>query len=224
MLSFSDEVMNSERIPTLIAISILLASAVIVYDRNATITSLENENHRLMDDITTKTEDVNTLQAEVNGLTSSIESMITSIEMLETSISQIEEEVEITSYARVVSTNTPKVYVFEETLDYFYNVEYSFQDPTDVVFTVLDTDRRTVLGFMDVTLEGEGTEKLLVEIKSCGVPGKWTVYPSVYWLEDGTPTYSTDGWTMTGAINVIDGSPGHTQDSCSEESAICHSG
>jgi len=224
MLSFSDEVMNSERIPFLIAIGIVLVSTVLVYDRNTTITSLEDENRRLLDNITAKTEDVIVLQSEVNNLTSTKESLITSIELLEASISQMEEEVEIISYARVVSTNTPKVYAFEETLDYFYDVEYSFQEPTDVVFTVLDSDQRTVLGFMELTLEGDGTEKLLVEIESCGVPGKWAVYPSVYWLEDSTPTYSADGWTKLGTINVIDGTPGHTQDSCSEESAICHSG
>lgn len=207
-----------------IAIGILLVSAVLVFERNNTISSLENENRRLLDDLDIKSEDLIELQTEVNTLTSSMESMLDSIGTLEETLSQIEAETELTSYARVVSMKSQKVYLFEETMNYIYNVDYHFEELTDVVLTVLDSDQRTVLGFMEVTLVGEGTENLLVEIETRQVSGKWTVYPSIYWLEEGTPTYSPEGWTMKGTVNVIDGSQGHTQSSCSEESAICHGG
>ena len=109
-------------------------------------------------------------------------------------------------------------------MNFTYSVNYSLPQSSDVVFSVLDSDKKTVLGYMEIELVGQGIETITVEIPLPESPLSWEVYSSAYWLVEGTPKYSVNDWCQKALITVIDATPGHTQSSCSDESAICHSG
>ena len=93
-----------------------------------------------------------------------------------------------------------------------------------MVFSVLDSDKITVLGYKELDLIGQGMESITIEIPVPDLPKSWVVYPSAYWFVDKNLRYTEDDWTQKSVITVVDATPGHTQSSCSDESLKCHSG
>lgn len=216
--------MSRDRVPYLLAIIILLASSVLLYQNNGTISDLKTEKDQLTQEISEETKKVQALTDQVTQLNEVTDllnnSLITTLESIEA-----ENERELGTYAQVLSVERIiYAYIFEEKINCTFSVNYSFPDPTDTVFLVLDTDQITVLGYEELSLDGTGIKTVKVEISLPETSGKWSIAPSVYWLTDDVPTYSTTGWKKETSFDVLDVDPGHSQGSCGEESAKCHGG
>jgi hypothetical protein len=216
--------MSRDRILYLLAITILLASSVLLYQNNGTILDLKTEKDQLTKEISEETQKVQTLTDQVTQLSEVSEllnnSLIATLEII-----KAENERELGTFAQVLSVERiVYAYMFKEKINCTYSVNYSFPAPTETVFLVLDTDQITVLGYEELSLDGTGIKTVQVEIPLPEISGKWSITPSVYWLSGDVPTYSDIGWKKETSFDVLDVDPGHSQGSCGEESTGCHSG
>ncbi len=223
--------MSRDRIPYLLAIIILMASSVLLYQNNDTISSLKTEKGQLTQELNEHTQMINEQTQQVQALMDQVNQMSETTELLNNSLVEtlesieLENERELGTFAQVLSVERILyAYMFNEKINCTFSVNYSFPNPTETVFLVLDTDQITVLGYEELSLDGSGIKTVDVEIHLPEETGKWKVTPSVYWLNDETPMYSATGWKKQTSFEVLDVDPGHSQGSCGEESAKCHAG
>ncbi|MBT6604380.1 hypothetical protein HOB36_04745 [Candidatus Bathyarchaeota archaeon] len=214
--------MSRDKIPYLLSILILLASSVFLYQNDGTISGLEKEIDQLTQDISVQTQEVQALTDQVLQISETAEllnnSLTTTLESIEA-----EKELDRSTYAQVLSVERIiYAYMFDEKVNCTFSVHYSFPEPTETVFLVLDTDKITVLGHEELNLEGIGIATVDIEITLPEESGKWSVSPSVYWMSDGAPKYSDTQWRLETSFEVLDVDPGHSQGSCGEESVACH--
>jgi hypothetical protein len=215
--------MNRDRVPFFISISILVASSVLLYQNNK-ISDLNTENDELTQYLSEQTQQIQTLQAQIIQLSETSDLLDDSLTATLESINLANDQVH-SSYVRVSSIERiVYAYLFREKINCTYSVNYSFPGPTTTVFSILDTDQITVLGYEVLSLDGAGIATVTVEIPLPVTSGKWSISPSVYWLKDDTPTYSSLGWSRETSFDVLDVDPGHTLGSCGEQSTACHSG
>ena len=218
------QTMTRDRVPYFIAITILLASSVLLYQNNGTISDLKTEKDQLTKEISKKTQRVQALTDQVTLLSEVTELLNNSLTATLESI-EAENKRELGTYAQVLSVERIiYAYLFEEKINCTFSVNYSFPSPTETFFLVLDTDQITVLGYKKLSLDGTGIKTIQVEIPLPETSGKWSIAPSVYWLSGDAPTYSDTGWKKETSFDVLDVDPGHSQGSCGEESTGCHSG
>ena len=214
--------MNRDRVPYFIAIAILFVSSVLLYQNNNTISDLNTENEQLTQEISEQTLQVQALTDQITQLSETTELLNDSLTATMESI-ELENEKDMNTYAQVQSVERIiYAYLFEEKINCTFSVNYSFPSPTETVFLVLDTDRITVLGYEELSLDGTGIATVKVEIPLPETSGKWMIAPSVYWLSDDAPTYSETGWKKEISFDVLDVDPGHSQGTCGEESVKCH--
>jgi len=214
--------MNRDRVPYLLAIIILLASSMLLYQNNDTISELKTEQDQLTHEINEETLKVQALTAQVTQLGEVAQllnnSLAATLEFIEA-----EKALEQNTYARVLSVERiVYAYLYDEKTTCAFSINYSFPSPTEAVFLVLDTDGITVLGYEELSLEGTGIVSVKVEIILPEESGKWRISPSVYWLSDEVPKYSSTGWKQEISFDVLDVDQGHSQGSCGEASVICH--
>ena len=215
--------MNSQRTPFFVAVVILLIISVVVYNQNNSLSKVSLEKDQLIDEINIQSAEIQELETEITVLSSTIDYLNETLSSFLQSAA-MEKEIEKSTFLRVIPPRKKVTYTFEEKMNFTYSVNYSLPESGNVVFSVLDSDKKTVLGYAELELVGQGIETITVEIPLPGVPLDWEVHPSVYWLVDGAPRYSVENWCQKALITIIDATPGHTQSSCSDESAICHSG
>ncbi len=214
--------MNRDRVPYLLAIIILLASSVLLYQNNDTISELKTEKDQLTQEINEETLKVQALTDQVTKLGEVAQLLNNSLAATLESI-EAENKLEQNTYARVLSVERISyAYLYDETTTCTFSVNYSFPSPTEAVFLVLDSDEITVLGYEELSLEGTGIATVKVEIILPEESGKWRISPSVYWLSDEAPKYSPAGWKHEISFDVLDVDQGHSQGSCGEASVICH--
>lgn len=214
--------MSRDRVPYLLAIIILLASLVLLYQNTDTISGLEAEKEQLAQEVSEQALKVQTLTDQVTQMSDAANLLNDSLTATLESI-EIEKELELGTYAQVISVERILyAYMFNEKTNCTFSVNYSFPNPTEAVFLVLATDEITVLGYEKLSLDGSGIVTVEVEISLPEESGKWTIAPSVYWLNDGAPTYSSTGWKKETSFEVLSVDPGHSQGSCGEESVKCH--
>ena len=215
--------MNGGRLPFVFVFGVLLISSLVIYQRSNALSSFKLENQQLVDEMDIQYLEIQTLKNEISDLTSTIKSINeTLISVLE--LSAMENEMGKKTFVSVIKPRKKITYTFEASMNYSYTVNYSFPQSTNVVFSILGSDMRTVVGYTELDLIGQGTYTVNIEIPLPQTPMNWVVYPSAYWLEDETPKYIPQEWNQEAIITIVDGTPGHTQSSCSSESAICHSG
>jgi hypothetical protein len=214
--------MSRDKIPYLLSIIILLTSSVLLYQNKDTISGLETEKDQL-------TLEVNEQAQRVQALTDQVLQMSETTAVLNNSLTatlnsiEAEKELERSTFARVHSVERIiYAYMFKEKVNCTFSVNYSFPEPTETVFLVLDTDQITVLGHEELNLDGTGVATVKVEIPLPEESGKWSISPSVYWLSNGSPKYSATQWKLETSFEVLDVDPGHSQGSCGEASVICH--
>ena len=216
--------MSRDRIPYLLAITILLVSSVLLYQNNDTISDLKTEKDQLTYEIRDEVQKVQALTGQVSQLNEVTDllnnSLTATLEFI-----KAENERELGTYAQVLSVERIiYAYLFEEKINCTFSVNYSFPGPTETVFLVLDTDQITVLGYEELSLDGTGIKTVQVEISLPKTSGKWSIAPLVYWLSGDAPTYSAIGWKKETSFDVLDVDPGHSQGTCGEVSTGCHSG
>jgi hypothetical protein len=214
--------MSRDKIQYLLAIIILLASSVLLYRNNDAISGLETEKDQLIQEVSIQTQKIQALTDQVLRMSETADLLNNSLKATLESI-EAEKELERSTYAQVLSVDRIiYAYMFKERINCTFSVNYSFPGPTETVFLVLDTDQITVLGYKELSLEGRGIATVKIEIPLPEESGKWSISPSVYWLNDDTPTYSSAEWKKETSFDVLDVDPGHSQGSCGEASVICH--
>jgi hypothetical protein len=214
--------MNRDLVPYLFVLMILFASSVLLYQNNNAISGLNTENQQLTQEISEQTQQVQVLTDQFSQLRETTEFLNDSLTATLESI-QLEKERELNTYAQILSVERIiYAYLFEEKINCTFSVNYSFPSPTETIFLVLDTDQITVLGYEELSLDGTGIKTVKVEIPIPDASGKWTIYPSVYWLSGDAPNYSETGWKKEISFDVLDVDPGHSQGTCGEESVKCH--
>ena len=200
----------------------MFAGSVLLYQNNNRISDLNTENDQLTKELSEQTQQIQALTTQVTQLSEVTELLNNSLTATLESI-ELANEQEQSTYARVSSIDRiVYAYLFKEKINCTYSVNYSFPSPTTTVFSVLDTDQITVLGYEELSLDGAGITTVTVEILLPAASGKWSISPSVYWLKDDTPTYTSIGWSKETSFDVLDVDPGHRQGSCGEESVKCH--
>jgi hypothetical protein len=214
--------MHRDLVPYLFVLMILFASSVLLYQNNNAISGLNTENQQLTQEISEQTQQVQVLTDQFSQLRETTEFLNDSLTATLESI-QLEKERELNTYAQILSVERIiYAYLFEEKINCTFSVNYSFPSPTETIFLVLDTDQITVLGYEELSLDGTGIKTVKVEIPIPDASGKWTIYPSVYWLSGDAPNYSETGWKKEISFDVLDVDPGHSQGTCGEESVKCH--
>jgi hypothetical protein len=214
--------MHGDLVPYLFVLMILFASSVLLYQNNNAISGLNTENQQLTQEISEQTQQVQVLTDQFSQLRETTEFLNDSLTATLESI-QLEKERELNTYAQILSVERIiYAYLFEEKINCTFSVNYSFPSPTETIFLVLDTDQITVLGYEELSLDGTGIKTVKVEIPIPDASGKWTIYPSVYWLSGDAPNYSETGWKKEISFDVLDVDPGHSQGTCGEESVKCH--
>ncbi len=214
--------MTRDKVPYFLTIVILLASSVLLYQNNDAISELMTEKDQLTQEISEETLKVQTLTDQVAQLGEVAQllnnSLTATLEFIEA-----ENALEQNTYARVLAVERiVYAYLYDEKVNCTFSVNYSFPSSTETVFLVLDTDEITVLGYEELSLEGTGIASVKVEIILPEVSGNWRISPSVYWLSDEAPKYSSTGWKKEISFDVLDVDQGHSQGSCGEASVICH--
>ena len=213
--------MNHERVAFFIIFSLLLSGSVLLFQRNEVINRFDQENQVLagqVEDMNSEIQDLHARLREMESLASSINNSM--ISLLESLYEQ--ETIRNNTYARVHETALYFAYPFQGSLNYTFSVNYSFTEVTQTIFTVLDADKETVLGYKRLNLIGQGVETVEIEIPLPETTMRWNVYPSVHWIRDETPVYDAEGWCKSAIIEVLSGSAGHIRGSCGDQSAVCH--
>jgi hypothetical protein len=213
--------MNGNRVLYVSGLLILIISAYAI-NQNTLITALNSSKDVLTAQNIELETRIEALEEERTSLIESLKNLNASFITFQNEVNAMDETASNT-YARVIEANKKLTYTFETNTSYSYTVNYSFPEPTEVVFSVLDIDKETVLGYETLILEGDGSEVVFVTITVPDEPDRWIICPSVHWLEGGIPQYS-EGWYKNAILTVTSGSEGHTAGTCGEVSTACHSG
>ena len=215
--------MNNQHTPIIVAVFILIIGSAVIIRQNNSLANVELEKEHFLDTINDQSVVIQELEAEITELSLTIDYLNDTLSFVLQSV-ELEKELETSTYVNVIQPRNKVTYTFEEKMNYTYSVNYSFPQSKTVIFSVLDTDKKSVLGYSTLELVGQGIKTINVEIPIPRDQKTWEVYPSAYWFNDETPRFSEKTWSHKAVINILDATPGHTQGSCSGGSSICHSG